>query len=192
MEKIDWTQKAVLREKILFVCVLLAVVMLFFQMALPVRSEAVDRAEGRLKILILEKNALVKFEEVAPQITEATSLSPSMNPQFRALLLGTQRAQLSAVEFLQLVTDSRFLGPLRVMGVKSSENKQDQGYSVMSYEIKIRGDYRDVVRYVSQLEELEMVMRVDAMLMDRYKDEGSMVDFNLKIEYYVLTRRAGS
>jgi Tfp pilus assembly protein PilO len=186
MEKIDWDKKAVLREQILFGVVIIAIFFLFFKMVYVEKGKMIQIETTRLENLTLERDAIKKFEAVAP-VPSLHAVAPSLNnPHYKALLSLSEGRTTNATEFLQLVTSARFLQSVKVSQVESSEKMATEGYKVIVYLLKLKGGFRDVVQYVAQLEALEAVIKLDEVSMKINESSASEVDLELKIDYYDL------
>jgi len=183
MEKMDWEKQTVLREKILFVCVMIALAIFFVKTIYIEKSANIQSGKTRLEKLSLEKNALLKFKAVIPQTPIARSPISSINPQLRAFLTSSHQ-QPTAPEFLQLITNAHFLRAIKVIKVSTLENKKGGGYEEFSYFLNLRGDFRDIIRYITQLESIEAVMRLDEISISMPEDLGSAVNLELKVIYY--------
>ena len=187
MEKINWDQKAVLREELLFAFVILAFFIFFFKVLYPIKTTALKVTKVRYDNLALEKNALLKFESVMPQNTTSPEArgTTSMNPQVRALLSNAFRSQPDPAEFLQVITNMRFLGSVKVVRVESTEGQGDN-YKTSSFMLNVRGDFRDIIQYISQIESLEAVIKLSEITMRIFEKDASDVDLQIKIDYYVI------
>lgn len=161
--KIDWNQKAILREHLLFGLVFLTFALVFFSALYLPLAEKRKAASFRNQQLTSEKAALANFLATTPALQKTEVLSRRKEIKLRVLFGEVLNVTREITELLTHVTEPVFLGGLEVQKIDYSPEAAETGYSEVDFHMNVAGSFSDLIRYLERLEAFPALFHLESV-----------------------------
>lgn len=184
MKGMDLSQRATLREEILFGLVLLGLVIIFVRVVLAVPSAKIKTANSKREALFSEKEALTKFVATTPVLQNKTLLKKGIKTK---ILMGEIRSDYRRLsDILERVTEPVFLGGVTIDKISHQPAIQEKGFSRTDFNLQVRGSFGHVMRYLDQLEQFPALFYVQQLEVTAAEGQAQEVSGGIAGRFIVL------
>ena len=171
METINLHQKTNAREQILALLALLALVVLFFRIIYVPNRDLKAQLENQRENLILERGALLKFNEALLATITQTAPKEESRP--------TEKMQMEISTLLRTLTSHDFLGGVMVKKMSDIPAITDKGFQRISFFIEINGRFQNIIDYLNRVQQLAALITIDQITLKVSETKAARIDLEL-------------
>lgn len=198
--KIEWSQEAPTREKILFVAAL-GLMLYAFSVWLwgPQRDKTkiftkeITQLEGQVETFEKILSVAVKPAETVPEApqTEIRRESAAADPRFTPYLKGELKTQEQILQEVsgELATP-KILGKVTLAGLDVGDSIDKGEYLEIPFDLRVEGTYQDTVNYLQRIEKIPILVVFRGMTVQAKADNPVQLETLLSSAAFVVKSAA--